>query len=173
MAHGIAINGHPESFQLETQGPRLFANLPSASQIFAADRRSMTVLARWSSGRCGANYPMALDEGSRRLFIGCRRPASIAVFETEDGKALGAVPTVGDTDDLFYDAERKRLYVIGGQGAVDVFARDNDVLRRLAQVPTRDGARTGLWVPSQHRLYVAVPSRGGGPAEIRIFEAQG
>jgi hypothetical protein len=27
---------------------------------------------------------------------------------------------VGDTDDLFYDATRRRLYVSGGEGFVDV-----------------------------------------------------
>ena len=44
-------------------------------------------------------------------------------------------------------------------------------LQRLERVTTRAGARTGLWVPSQSRLYVAVPARGGGSAEIRVFEA--
>jgi hypothetical protein len=73
---------------------------------------------------------------------------------------------------MFYDPERRRLYVIGGEGAVDVLVRDADVLRRAARIPTRAGARTGLWVGSQSRLYVAVPARAGNPAEIRIFEAQ-
>jgi hypothetical protein len=41
----------------------------------------------------------------------------------------------------------------------------------LARVTTRPGARTGLWEPAQNRLFVAVPARGGAPAEIRIFEA--
>jgi hypothetical protein len=62
--------------------------------------------------------------------------------------------------------------VIGGEGAVDVFVRDGNELRRAARVPTRDGARTGLWVGSQSRLYVAVPARGGKPAEVRVFLAQ-
>jgi hypothetical protein len=168
----IAIDGHPESFQLDTAGGRLFANLPGASRVIEADRRSMSVARRWETGACGANYPMALDESGRRLFVGCRRPAIVTTFDLERGAPLATTPAVGDTDDLFYDAERNRLYVIGGQGAVDVFARDRDQLRSLARIPTRDGARTGRWVPTQRRLYVAAPARGGQSAEIRIFEAE-
>jgi hypothetical protein len=174
----IAISGHPESFQLEPQGSRLFANLPGllasltgGAELIVADRRSAGVVARWKTGACQANYPMALDESSRRLFIGCRRPASLALFETAAGKSLGTVPVVGDTDDLFYDSTRRRIYVIGGEGFVDVLQREDDALRRIARVSTRDGARTGTWVAADSRLYIAVPARRGQPAEIRVFAA--
>jgi hypothetical protein len=49
--------------------------------------------------------------------------------------------------------------------------REGDALRRIAHLPTRDGARTGMWVAEQSRLYLAVPARRGQPAEIRVFAA--
>jgi DNA-binding beta-propeller fold protein YncE len=165
----IEIGGHPESFQLESQGPRLFVNLPGASEIVTADRAAATVIGRWRTGACGANYPMALDEPTHRLLVGCRRAASLTLFDTSTGKPLGAIPIVGDTDDLFYDSDRRRVYVIGGEGFIDVVQRDGDSLQRVARVATRDGARTGTWVAAQDRLYVAVPSRRGQTAEIRVF----
>jgi DNA-binding beta-propeller fold protein YncE len=165
----IQISGHPESFQLESEGSHLFVNLPGASEIVVAARAAATVTGRWRTGACAANYPMALDEPAQRLFVGCRRPASLALFDTSTGKSLGAIPIVGDTDDLFYDSNRRRLYVIGGEGFIDVVQREGDALRRVARVATRDGARTGTWVAAQDRLYVAVPSRRGQPAEIRVF----
>jgi hypothetical protein len=61
------------------------------------------------------------------------------------------------------------VYVIGGEGFVDVFERQEDTLRRIDRVTTRAGARTGLWVPALGRLFVAVPARGGERAEIRVF----
>ena len=79
---------------------------------------------------------------------------------------------VGHPDDLFYDESRRRVYVIGGDGFVDVLARDSDEVKRIGRVSTRDGAQTGLWVSSQSRLYVAVPERGGESAEVRVFEAE-
>ena len=168
----IPIAGHPESFQLEPKGTRVFANLPGASQVVVGDRGSMGIVARWTMHSCGRNYPMAIDEPTGRVFIGCRSPALLNEIDAGTGHAVASVQTVGDTDDLFYDPARQRLYVIGGEGFVDVVQRDGDKLRRLAQVPTRDGARTGLWVADQSRLYVAVPARGGLAAEVRVFEAQ-
>ncbi len=170
----LAIDGHPESFQLETAGTRVFANLPGllSSEIVAADRKTMTVAAKWPTQACGGNYPMALDEPTSRLFIGCRRPARLAMVDTASGKFVTSVDVVGDTDDLFYDDGRRRVYVIGGDGFVDVLRRDGDRLERIGRVTTRAGARTGLWVATQDRLYVAVPARGGEPAEIRVFQAE-
>jgi YVTN family beta-propeller protein len=170
----IAIDGHPESFQLESDGPRVFANLPGAlrSEIVAADRATMKATARWTPQGCGGNYPMALDERTSRLFVGCRRPAKLAVVDTRAGALAASAEIVGDTDDLFYDDARRRVYVIGGEGFVDVFARDGDRPDRIGRTSTRAGARTGLWVPSQSRLYVAVPLRSGEAAEIRVFEAE-
>jgi DNA-binding beta-propeller fold protein YncE len=170
----IAIDGHPESFQLETGGTRVFANLPGIvrSQVIAADRASMNVTAQWSGQGCGGNYPMALDERASRLFIGCRRPAKLSMVDARAGASVTTVQIVGDTDDLFYDDARHRVYVIGGDGFVDVFTRNGDRLERLGRTTTRGGARTGLWVPSQSRLYVAVPARGGESAEVRVFDAE-
>ena len=167
----IPINGHPESFQLASQGSRLFANVPGvwASVLIAADRNAATAVARWMTGACQGNYPMALDEPAHRLFVGCRRPASLALFDSEAGKLLGAIPAVGDTDDVFYDAMRQRVYMIGGEGFIDVVQRGGDSLRRIARVATREGARTATWAAEQGRLYVAVPARRGQPAEIRVF----
>ena len=168
----IAIDGHPESFQLETSGTRVYANLPGllSSQIVGADRRTMASDARSAPG-CGGNYPMALDEATARVFVGCRRPAQLAVIDVHSGKPITTAEIVGDTDDLFYDADRRRVYVIGGDGFVDVLDRQGDTLRRVDRVATRAGARTGLWVPALSRLFVAVPARGGDRAEIRVFAA--
>jgi DNA-binding beta-propeller fold protein YncE len=168
----IPIDGHPESFQLETSGSRTYANLPGllSSQIVAGDRRTMATDARSDPG-CGANYPMALDEATSRLFIGCRRPARLAVVDVHTGTPVASVEIVADTDDLFYDAERRRVYVIGGEGFVDVFERQGDTMRRVDRIATRAGARTGLWVSAVSRLFIAVPARGAEGAEIRVFAA--
>jgi hypothetical protein len=167
----IAISGHPESFQLESQGSRVFANLPGAPSVVVVDRSSASVRTRWPTGSCGANYPMALDDASHRLFIGCRRPASLALLDTSSGKMLASIPAVADADDLFYDPMRQRLYMIGGEGFLDVVQRDGDAMRRVAHVATREGARTGVWAEQQRRLYIAVPASRGRSAEIRVFAA--
>ena len=169
----VQLAGHPESFQLERTGSRIFVNVPTADHIAVIDRAAMKVLARWPVTTAKANFPMALDEANHRLFAGCRRPARVLVYDTADGKAVGGFEIVGDTDDLFYDAARKRLYVTGGEGFVDVFAADAaSRSSRIARVATAAGARTSLFVPDLNRLYVAVPHRGNHRAEIRVYEAR-
>jgi hypothetical protein len=94
------------------------------------------------------------------------------MVDTRSGAFVTSTDIVGHPDDLFYDESRRRLYVIGGDGFVDVLAREGDEVKRIGRLSTRDGAQTGLWVPSQSRLYVAVPERGGESAEVRVFEAE-
>jgi DNA-binding beta-propeller fold protein YncE len=167
------LAAHPESFQLEAVGSRMFVNVPGAGQIAVVDRRSMTVTAAWPVSSATANYPMALDEANHRLFVGCRRPAKALVFDTNTGKQTASFDIVGDTDDLFYDAARKRVYVSGGEGYLDVVQDDGaNRFARLAHIPTASGARTSLFVAAQSRLYLAVPHRGSQKSEIRVFEAR-
>jgi DNA-binding beta-propeller fold protein YncE len=168
----VKLAAHPESFQLERQGLRVFVNVPNARQVAVIDRASMRVTGTWPVVSADANYPMSLDETNHRLFIGCRRPAKALVFDTGSGKEVGSFDIVGDTDDLFYDVTRKRVYVSGGGGYVDVFQdQGENRFTRLGHISTATGARTSLFVPDEARLYLAVPHRGSQKAEIRVYEA--
>ena len=167
----VKLAGHPESFQLERDGSRVFVNVPSAEQIAAVDRTSMTVTSTWPITTARANYPMSLDEANHRLFVGCRRPAKVLVLDTASGKERSSFDIVGDTDDLFYDAARKRLYVSGGDGFIDVVQDEGgNRFSRIAHLATAAGARTSLFVADQGRLYLAVPHRGSQRAEVRVYE---
>jgi len=167
------LSGHPESFQLERSSDRAFVNVPTADQIAVVDRNLLKVIATWPVTSAKANFPMALDEANHRMFIGCRRPAKALVYDTTTGKEIASFEIVGDTDDLFYDVPRKRLYVSGGEGYLDVFQQqDGNRFARLTHVATAAGARTSLFVPDQNRLYLAVPHRGSQKAAIRIYEAR-
>jgi DNA-binding beta-propeller fold protein YncE len=169
----ILLDAHPESFQLEKIGTRVFVNVPNQKEIQVADLANGSLLAKWQLTSSAKNFPMALDEGHHRLLIGCRAPARMLAFDTETGKETASVETVGDTDDLFYDEARRRVYVIGGEGFVDVFAqKDADRYERIGRYPTAPGAHTGLFVPGWSKLFVAVPHRGEQRAEVIVFEAK-
>lgn len=167
----IKLSAHPESFQLEQTGNRIFVNLPDAKQIAVIDRDKLTVTATWPMEKFHANFPMALDEANHRLFVGCRSPAGLAVLDTTTGKVVADIAISGDTDDLFYDAKRQHLYVICGEGFVDIIQqRTADKYEAKETIPTRVGARTGWFSPALDQLYIAVPERGGKSAELRIFD---
>jgi YVTN family beta-propeller protein len=170
----IPVGGHPESFRLEEHGPRVFVNVPDTRDILVVDRQQRSILKHIPLANLLHNYPMFLDENGHRLFVGVRQPAELLVFDTESGQRIAGVPCVGDTDDLFYDARRSRVYVIGGEGFVDVFdAAPSGKYERLARIATRAGARTGLWSSELDELFVAWPSRDGRPARVQVLSAPG
>lgn len=173
LGSSILLAAHPESFQLEKAGSRIFVNVPDAKQVAVVDREKQTVIATWPMTKFQANFPMALDEANHRLFVGCRQPARLIVFDTISGKPVSDLAISGDTDDLFYDANRKRVYVSCGEGFVDVVQQRNaDSYQLRERIPTRAGARTSFFSTEMGEFYVAVPLRGAQKAEIRVFQPQ-
>jgi DNA-binding beta-propeller fold protein YncE len=169
----IRLPGHPESFQLESGGIRAFVNVPEAHAVVVVDRRKGSVIARWPLSNASANFPMALDEASHRLFVGSRSPAVLLVYDTESGKLVARVETGGDADDIFYDARRRRIYVVCGEGRVDVVRHEGgDRYVAESSISTSPRARTGLFVPEEDRLYVAAPAVGSSPARILVYRVQ-
>ena len=169
------LGAHPESFQLETSGPNIYVNLPDLKQIAAIDRKTGHT-ARWPIN-FDSNFPMALNEAGHRLFVATRSPARLAVFDTESGKMIAALPCVQGSDDLFFDAARKRVYVTGGEGFISVFQqKDPDHYDPLPQVPTAVGARTSGYFGRSRKgfdlFYVAVPARTMAGAEVLVFTLQ-
>ena len=169
----IQLAGHPESFQLEEAGPRIFVNVPTANHIAVVDRSKLTVIATWPLVGVGANFPMALDEANHHLFIGCRQPPKIIVYDTESGKEVTRFDIAKDVDDIFYDSARKRLYASCGEGFLNVYQQNEaDHYTALLRIPTAAGARTSLFVQEQGRLYLAVPQRREQQAEIRVYTVE-
>ena len=166
----VQLGGHPESFQLEASGNRIFANVPTRKNVTVIDRQTRTVIATWPLGEAEANFPMALDEQANRLFVGCRKPPKVIVIDTRTGKAMTSIDCCGDADDLFFDAQGKTLYVSGGAGRIDAIKQERpDEYRLLGSVSTSNGARTSLYVPEMSLLFVAIPARAGQQAEVRAY----
>jgi 6-phosphogluconolactonase (cycloisomerase 2 family) len=169
----IELAGHPESFQLEHQGELVYVNVPSAGHIAVIDRRSAKVTAIWKLDHASRNFPMALDEPNHRLFVAARAPAMLLAYDTRAGTQVAAIGICGDADDMFIDHQRRQLYVICGEGQVQVVRQRPDNHYEVAErVTTPPGTRTGLFVPALSTLFVAVPARGGSVAEIRTYRAK-
>src|SRR5215208_5786803 len=169
----IKLSGHPESFQLEGNGKRIFVNVPTSGQVAVVDREKGSVVDTWPIENAKENFPMALDETNHRLFIGTRSPAELLILDTDTGKMITSLDSSGDADDIFYDATNQRIYVSGGEGAISVFEqRDPDAYSLDGKVDTAKGARTSLFVPDSDTLYLAVPQSGSQQAEVRALQTE-
>ena len=167
----VALKGHPESFQLESSGGHIFVNVPKARHVAVVDRQLRKVVVQWPIREAKNNFAMALDEADHRLLVVCRDPAKLLVLDTESGKTVASIDCVGDADDVWYDPTDKRIYISGGEGYVTVIRQKNrDQYEPLAKIQTAPGARTSLFVPPWHTLFVAVPARGDQHAEVRVYK---
>jgi len=167
----ISMDAHPESFQLEKIGTRVFVNVPDHQEVEVADLVKGTVLARWPV-TCTTNFPMALDESHHRLFVGCRMPPRLAIFDTETGKIVASPTIVEHTDDLFFDASKGRIYILG-EGFIEAWQeKDPDHYERIGRYPTPADGRTGLFVPDLGELFETIPHHGQQGAEILVYETK-
>jgi len=172
----IQLPAHPESFQLDLANRRIYVNVPDEHRIAVLDSTltNLTVAANWPVTVAEKNFAMALNADSARLYVACRKPPCLASYDTRTGKLLSQTPCVGDADDMFYDAKLKRIYIIGGEGYVDVFQvpATGEELAHLAHVPTAPRARTGLFIPDLQTLVVARPHTTNGPAAVLVFNVK-
>ena len=175
VGQDFAVGAHPESFQLEPGGSRIFVNLASIDQVAVLNRATGKVV-KWQLEDAGTNFPMALDEQHRRVFVAARRPARLLVLDMDSGKLIASLPGAADTDDMWYDATRKRIYVPSGEGFIFVYQQvDADHYARIAKIPSAIGARTSAYfgqVGKHNSLYVAVPARANRGAEMWVYETR-
>lgn len=164
----IALPGHPESFQLASDGDRIFVNVPDVRQIVVASRKSSHVIENWPM-KNGANFPMAIDSAHDTILSAFRAPARLESFDLTTGKSLGGVDSCGDADDVFVDPKRSYVYVICGEGTVETYAWIDHTYRRIAQLAIPRGSRTGLFLPDRDRLVVATRSSDREAAAVWIL----
>jgi hypothetical protein len=164
----IPLKGHPEGFQLDAKSQQIFVNVPDGHAIAVVDRRTSQVGTNWPTSDARGNFPMAMDEASSQVFVVFRSPAKLRTYSMQTGKAIDQLKVCSDSDDVFFDAKRKRLYVSCGTGFVDV-VDVSSAYRRIARIPTVVGARTSLFVPELDRLFLAVRASSGQPAAIWVF----
>jgi YVTN family beta-propeller protein len=152
----IPLQGHPESFQLEPQGARIFVNVPDAAEIAVVTRDSSQQPLSWKVGELRGNFPLAIDLAHSRVLTILRRPARLEAFDARTGKGAGGSVVCGDADDMFVDENRSRVYVICGEGVVDTHDLGGNDYARIGRLTTTEGSRTGLFLPDLDRLVVAI-----------------
>ena len=168
--------GDPAGITIEPSGKRLYVTMGDIvggdSHVAVVDLEKRAVIAQWPITGGPVPHSAGLDAGHHRLFVGSRtiahtgdvggghqhEPGKLVVMDTETGKVVQVLDSVGGADDLQYDAATGRIYFVGTTGTVAVFKEmDPDHFQLLGKVPTGAISKTGLWVPELKRFYAAVP----------------
>jgi DNA-binding beta-propeller fold protein YncE len=172
----IKVAAHPSELLLDKAGKKLFVFVSIASNVQVIDTKKREVLYTWpvTSKRNGDG---AFDESNSRLFIGTRTPSEMVVMDSKSGKEIAHLPTAENMDGVYFDAERKRVYVSGGRdsaaGSVHVYQqKDADHYETIGTIPTREGAGTSFWSPDLNRYYVAAAKNDKEEAAILVYEPE-
>ena len=165
---------HVEAFALESASSRLFINITDKNEVAVVDRKAMQVTAHWPIRVAEMNSPMAYDEAHRRLLIVCRKPGMLVVMDSDKGVVVASLPAAGRSDDIAFDPSTGRVYVPGGDGHVSIFHQDTaDKYSLVGDVPTAEGAKTSLLLPSLQLYFLAVsPGETKTMAKVLTFHVQ-
>ena len=165
--------GHPESFQVERSGVHIYANVPDAGNVVESIDQKTGAVTKWPLKGLRGNYAMALNEEDHRLFTVTRKSPMLVVLNTQSGDEVARLRAAGECDDVFFDASRKRIYVIGGEGMITVIQQnDPNHYELVANVLSSIGVRTGYFFAKRDRFYVGVPAKGNEPAQVWTYEAE-
>ncbi len=167
-------DNHVEAMAFVDGDPRLFINLTQTNQLAVLDRATLKVLNTWPVPPAKQNAMVAFDPAQHRLYVVCRDPGMVVVMNSDTGAVVGTQPAPLRSDEVQYDAEAKRLYVPGGEGYMSIYdTSDADHLKLIEKVTTAPGAKTGLLIPSIHRLFLAVsPGESKAMAKILTYEVK-
>jgi DNA-binding beta-propeller fold protein YncE len=168
--------GDPAGITIEPSGKKLYVTMGDIvagdSHVAVIDLEKRAVVAQWPITGGPVPHTAGLDAAHHRLFVGSRlkahtgdiggghqhEPGKLTVMDTETGKVIQSLDSVGGADDLQYDAATGRIYFVGTTGTVAVFKEmDPDHFQLLGKVSTGAIAKTGMWVPELKRFYSAVP----------------
>src|SRR6266852_1594024 len=168
--------GDPAGITMEPSGKRLYVTMGDIvdgdSHVAVIDLEKRAVVAQWPITGGPVPHTAGLDAAHHRLFVGSRlkphtgnvggghqhEPGKMVVMDTESGKVVQVLDSIGGADDLQYDSPTGRVYFSATTGTVAVFREiDPDHFQLLGKVPTGAISKTGLWVPELKRFYSAVP----------------
>jgi len=169
----IKMSAHPSELLLNKSGTTLFVLISIANQLQVVGTNKRQVVSTW---KVSSEHPgdAAFDESSSRLFAGTRTPPEMIVMDAQSGKEIVHLPTAEGMDGVYFDRQRKRIYVSGGRELPDGFAyvyqqKDADHYETLGKISTRSGAGTSFWSSELDRYFVAAPANDKQDAAILVY----
>ncbi|MDB5231567.1 MAG: YncE family protein [Chitinophagaceae bacterium] len=166
----IKLPAHPESFQLDLKNNLLAVNIPDDNIISVINLNKLKVVRSWKTNSLRANFPMALDTSANHLLVGYRHPAVFVTYDIKTGAEISHNDLVSDVDDLFYNEQKQEVIASGGGGSINIFKKESNAFKQIANISTRAGARTSLFIPSTQAFILAKRSQMGRSAAIAVYQ---
>lgn len=156
MKAEIPVAGRTRWALYDAGNGAFYINVADPPQIVVVNAGDPTRLARTFDIPAAGPHGLDLDPATRRLFCAC--DAQILVtLDASSGNILSERPLSGVPDVVWFNRQRRQLYVaVGDPGVIDVF--DTATMERIGTVPTEKGAHTTALSPTGDRIYAFLPA---------------
>jgi DNA-binding beta-propeller fold protein YncE len=155
MIADVPVSGRTRWVIFSGEVDSFYVNIADPPQIAVIEASNPGSVARTIEVPAAGPHGLDLDAGTQRLFCACDGKA-LLVLDARSGAVLARADLSGVPDVIFFNRERRHLYVaIGEPGLIEVF--DTDQVRRLETVRTEAGAHTLGFDSSRNTVYAFLP----------------
>jgi len=156
MIADVPVPGRTRWVVFDAETGCFYVNIADPPQIAVIEAEKPSVLARTLSVPATGPHGLDFDSATRRLFCACAGK-TLVVLDARSGSVLTQAELAGVPDVIFFNGERRHLYVaIGDPGLIEVF--ETGQMRRLETVRTEAGAHTLGFDPSRNTVYAFLPN---------------
>ncbi|MGH9365292.1 MAG: YncE family protein [Thermoanaerobaculia bacterium] len=155
MVADVPVSGRTRWTVFDAGSGCFYVNIADPPQIAVIDAANPGCVAHTFTVSADGPHGLDLDAATGRLFCACDGKM-LLVLDSRSGVELAQAELAGVPDVIFFNRERRHLYVaIGEPGLIEVF--DTDQMRRLETVRTEAGAHTLGFDPSRSAVYAFLP----------------
>ncbi len=156
MVAEIPVAGRTRWALYDADAEAFYVNIMDPPQIVVVDARAPRRIARVIDVPVAGPHGLDLDPATHRLFCACDAKTLVTV-DARSGTVAGRHPLSGVPDVVFFNRQRRQLYVaVGDPGVIDVF--DTATMERLGSISTETGAHTTALAPAGDRVYAFLPT---------------
>jgi DNA-binding beta-propeller fold protein YncE len=156
MIADVPVPGRTRWVVFDAESACFYVNIADPPQITIIEAAKPGSVARTFSVPAAGPHGLDLDAATHRLFCACDGK-TLVVLDSRSGAILTQAELAGVPDVIFFNPERRHLYVaIGEPGLIEVFETGH--MRRLETVRTEAGAHTLGFDPSRNTIYAFLPS---------------
>ena len=155
MIADIPVSGRTRWVVFDVESACFYVNIADPPEIAVIESAKPGSVARRFSVPAAGPHGLDLDAATHRLFCACDGK-TLVVLDSRSGAILTQAELAGIPDVIFFNPERRHLYVaIGDPGLIEVF--ETGQMRRLETVRTEAGAHTLGFDPSRNTVYAFLP----------------
>lgn len=157
----IPLSGKPETPVPDGKG-RMFINIEDKSTIAVVDSKANKVVTEWPLPGCDEPSGLDMDRDEGVLFVACGNKV-MAIVDSKTGKQIASIPTGDGSDGLAYDPRSKFAVTSNGEGNMSFVGRRNGKYVLIENVPTKKGARTITFDPTNGQFLTVTADMGPAP----------